>query len=294
MSVFAYQAMTASLLLTLAAGCLATHALLSREAHLRRLLGEGHAAPKSPRSPWAAPVPLIQGWALGVLLCGLGLVVGLALGRGGGAALGLAGGAGATLLVRALRFGRARAQLRRDFTAFLRDVHLATTAGELALGAVRVARDRTTGPLRAWLDQVVAGCQAGASLHEAFVPPPLLRGASEHLGLWQALTLHADTGCSLSELLMEVVDEADRARLRRDELAAKAADARGSARILALVPVALVLYLSLWDRWALAPLLEEPAGRVGFVAGVLLWASGILLVWRLQVPPYELGERGRA
>lgn len=285
--------------LVLAASLLVLAAVHNRERRLRAAVGHDypglavawgkHHAGIGPRRPAnqargrpvqaAARTGLygLGGGAVGALLLGAsGFLPGVGCGLVAAAAAGLSG----------LR--RRADQLDEGFRQFVRDVQLNAAGGELAGRSIAEAASRVRGPLREALDLVVAGWQAGAPLEEALSRMPVLRRCQEYWGFLQAVWLHGQTGASLAELVGAVIETGDEVRLRRGELAAKAADARWTARILALVPPGLFLFLYLADHGAWRGLLQDPATRGGAIAGACLWAAGLLVVARLQVPPTEL------
>jgi Flp pilus assembly protein TadB len=230
-----------------------------------------------------------QGLAMLAGLGCAGLVAGLLVGGSGGGVWGLAGGlAGAGAIGGAAARRRAE-QLSDGFRAFVRDVQVNAAGGELAGRAIAQAALRTRGDLRAALDRVVAGWQAGAPLEEALSSLPALAPCQECWSFLQSVWLHCQTGASLAELVGAVVDQSDEARLRQGELAAKAADARWTARVLTVVPPALALYLSYGDQLAWAAMRDDQAGRAGALLGGVLWLMGVLVVGRMQAPPAEFG-----
>jgi tight adherence protein B len=128
--------------------------------------------------------------------------------------------------------------------------------------------------------------QAGQPLLMALSGQQELTLLPEYRCLLQALWLHNETGASLSSLLADVVDRAEESLHLQRELAAKLGEARWTARVLEVVPVALYAYMQLTDPGALVPLREDAFGRQALWLGAGLWLLGMAVLARMQRPPH--------
>ncbi len=175
--------------------------------------------------------------------------------------------------------------LARQAHGVLSEMHLAASGGETPASALAQATARTKEPLRSLLTNVLRAHAAGESLVVA------LERAHHQAKCWElgmlvdAVRLQADTECSLSQLLAEIVERADEALVSRRELTAKLGEAQWTARVLALVPVCLAGYLAAARPWALEPLTADPVGKACLTLGGLLWLGGIAFTGYLQRPP---------
>lgn len=259
--------------------------------------GTAHTGRYPPRRPAVEAARRILGLDLSLAgLCGLfGLSAVTGLGFAELAGLwgwqSLAGAAAGPLVLIAWRLNvmsRQAEALSRQTHGVLHEMHLAAAGGETPTKAFAQALTRTKEPLRPLLYEAFRAHAAGEPLVLALGRLGQLARCWEYRMLLDALRLHAETECSLNQLLAETVERADEALLSRCELRAKLGEARWTAWILALVPVFLVAYMALFNPWAIAPLTEDPAGRSGLFLGGLLWLGGIVIAGRLQRVPDRL------
>lgn len=176
-------------------------------------------------------------------------------------------------------------RLRREVEQGLEDVlsevgeHL--RAGESLVQALRHAAEGTVRP--PWpelLRQVMERYERGTPLPEALSSLTGLGGPAVNLAV-QAMCFHYRSGGGLGEVLLRLADDAREARLFQNEVGARTAEARWTAFTLAVLPVLLVMYFGFAAPGLVAPLLVEPAGRVGAAYAAFSWLSGLWLVRRL-------------
>ncbi len=259
------------------------------EALRRRIIGSGQGIPSDSRGCSAEEKrPAVRGWPLWLLGLWPAWLGGVLL---GGPHIGIAIAASAvfgyaTWLAVASR--RRKRQLAIAVQSLVRDLYLLASSGDTAARCLRLAADRCAEPLRSLLRPALLGIQAGQGVRDAVMGIKALAPISEYMDLAQALWLHLETGASLSSLLAESAERADEAALLRSETDAKLTEARSTARVLALVPVAVAAYLCAFNREAIMPLVKDPAGKLALAAGLVLWLVGVAVVWRIQVPPSEL------
>jgi len=173
-------------------------------------------------------------------------------------------------------------------SSFLRELHLSAAAGETASRSLAHACERAPEPLHSLLHQAWLAVQAGEDMATAYGRLQPLVASASYQGFVYALWLHEKTGASLGELLGVVLDQADEALLAQGELSARLAEARWTARVLAVIPVALLVFLRLAQPDLVLPLASDPIGRQALAVGFCLWLAGIGVSTQMQRPPRGL------
>lgn len=201
--------------------------------------------------------------------------------------------AAATLLAGVLMASQRHARrfrlIREGLWTFLRDLQMIASSGDGAVRCLQRAVARTGGPLADVLNPAILAIQAGIPPYEALAGIEDLRTSERYGDLLQAVWLHVETGASFVRLLEECVRRGEDAAFLRGELDAKLAEARWTARVLSLVPLAVVAYMVVFSPFALTPMLADPAGVAALAAGAVLWAVGLVVVARMQRPPADVG-----
>lgn len=105
------------------------------------------------------------------------------------------------------------------------------------------------------------------------------------------VALSHDLGGGLASTLERLAAQSRRQRLLQAFIAAKTADARVSAVVLAAAPCVLTSYLWLFRRELLAPLWTDPIGSVAAVYALLSWLAGILVIRRLLARIHQAAEQ---
>lgn len=181
---------------------------------------------------------------------------------------------------RSLRSRRAERQ-RRELISSQLSPALSMIVGNLrigrnVLGAVAEVTDAVPEPLQSILLEIVTDVRLGGSVEDV-VMRIAEREANPHLKVVaSALSLHAQHGGSLVEILESVtesIEEED--RLQRD-IRSLTADARLSAIVLMVMPIVAIVVVTLLSPGYMAPLVTEPAGQAMSVSAVVLGAFG----WR--------------
>lgn len=146
--------------------------------------------------------------------------------------------------------------------------------GRNVLGAISEITEAVPEPLQSILREIVTDVRLGGSVEEV-VMRIAEREANPHLKVVaSALSLHAQHGGSLVEILESVtesIEEED--RLQRD-IRSLTADARLSAIVLMVMPVVAVVVVTLLSPGYMAPLVTKPAGQAMSVSAVVLGAVG--------------------
>ncbi len=237
----------------------------------RLTLGARARAVGGRRSPWAVAAQLpVRRAALGAL-AGLVAV--------GPAAAVLGGVAGAVSpRVQRMRAARGRARLMDEQVPdVLRSIAAAVRAGRSLPQALEAARDEAREPIRAALDTALARIAVGTPVDDAV--GVFARAAGSPLAAVAAETIRVGrrSGGNFPLILDTAVASAtERLRIARDRHAATA-QARMSALVVGLMPVAFYGLVGSSARAGLARMLEDPVGWLVLAAGVALELAGV--VW---------------
>lgn len=170
-----------------------------------------------------------------------------------------------------IRLGR-RPRATGELPSLLLDVAAGLRSGLDLPMALRHASGN--GRLGARLRQAVEAYDLGASLEDA-LQSVLAPEGDEGQAVARVFQVHGRTGGQLAPMLVVMAEALERRRLVHREMAARSAEARYSAALLASLPPLLLLGLSRW-----APAMAEPLWRTGIGHAALLYAG---VSWALGV-----------
>ncbi len=231
---------------------------------------------------WAAGIELTERhlWIWGPGLAVLALLAWVVAGLLAAVILVLLALGGLQLLL-GLRTARRRRLMLEQLPAFLEHVVRMISAGTSLAVAIQEASRDTPDPLGHLLAQLERQLQLGAALDDA------LDRVTEGLGLREldmvalALRVHQRYGGSVVDLLRGVTRAVrDRDRMQR-EFHAMTAETRTSALILGSMPLALAVYVMLFNPAYLGSMWNDPAGRGLLLAAAGLQLVGSWLLWRM-------------
>lgn len=181
----------------------------------------------------------------------------------------------------AIAFRRARREAEGGLDDVLVEVAEHLRAGYSLVQALRQAAEGGVKP--PWphlLKEVLERYEQGVTLPEALSTLERMGGQSVNLAV-QAIRFHYRSGGNLGEVLLRLADDLREARLLRGEVEARTAEARWTAFIVAVIPFVLATYFGMSNPGWVAPLLDDPAGRLGAAYAAVSWLTGVLLVHRL-------------
>lgn len=174
---------------------------------------------------------------------------------------------------------RAR-ELERGMPEAIRLLCIALDAGSSLVKALEYAARNCDEPLAGELSRVVWDVQAGQGFDEAMEHLRARTGGTEFAYLAVAMEIQHRSGGSLGEVLRSVSSMLrQNAELDRD-LRSKTAQARLSARVVACMPVVLLLILTLLTQNYLGLFFSSPLGVLMFASACALELLGIVLVRR--------------
>ena len=172
------------------------------------------------------------------------------------------------------------AAVRAGMPEAIRLLCISLASGSSLIRALEYAAANTTGPLGEELRRVVWDLQAGQGFAEAMENLRARTGGSEFAYLAVAMEIQYAAGGSLGAVLESVSDSLRQAVELEEELYAKTAQARLSARLVCLMPIALLAVLTLLSPGYISPFFSSAFGVVIFIAGILMEVGGVLLVRR--------------
>jgi tight adherence protein B len=97
-----------------------------------------------------------------------------------------------------------------------------------------------------------------------------------------SVVLQHETGGNLIELLEQIAHTIRERDKFRGKVAALTAESKTSGAIMAALPLFVVLVISGSNPGYLRLLAEDPTGRMIALAGILLWLTGGLWLYRLS------------
>ena len=183
-------------------------------------------------------------------------------------------------------------ELRAGMPEMLRLMCIALDSGCSLSQALSHAARNCTGPLASELERAVWDMEAGQGFDEAMEKLRCRTGGPEFSYLSVALEIQHQTGSSLSEVLASVSQSlADVAELE-ESLATCTAQGRLSAKVVSIMPFALLAVLSLISPGYVSAFFESALGIVMLAVAVLLEAAGVLLVRRALAVDVSSGAIG--
>lgn len=217
------------------------------------------------------------------------VLVGFLAGRAASStAIGMAGallGAGAPLITLRLLNRRGEQAMLNSLPGFLERVAHSLRADVSALAALSEAHQESRSPLREEIGGVLAEVEAGNSLHTAL---DRWRSRQDHSAVnlaVAALSIGAAAGGRRAQALDGVAETLRNARNFRSELAAQSLQARLSALIIVLLPLAFLALDLLIGGDTLSFLFGSPLGLICLAAGIGLDAAAYVWMRRIARLP---------
>ena len=171
-----------------------------------------------------------------------------------------------------------RQQLRSAMPEALRSLCMALDAGNSLVRALEHAADSCSEPMAGELKRAVWDLDAGQGFDEAMEHLRTRTGGSEFAYLAVAMEIQHRTGGSMNEVLQSVSQSLQQAAQLEEELRTKTTQARLSARVVAVMPLALLAIITLLSPGYFAQFFSNAFGVVMFCMAVLLECVGVLLV----------------
>jgi tight adherence protein B len=225
-------------------------------------------------------------WVLlqALVTIGGGIALFIALGPPG-AVLGLVLGFLATLLYQTARVDRRANRFAEHLPDALQLVIGSLKSGFALPQALDALVSEATDPIRAEFGRALAEHRLGADLADALERVAQRTGSDDLVWAVMCIRIQREVGGNLAEVLQTTVDTMrERSRLRR-HVHALSAEGRLSAWVLIALPLSLGLFMFVFRRRYVAPLVTDPTGVTMLVGGSLLFIVGV--VWIIRVIKVE-------
>ncbi len=174
---------------------------------------------------------------------------------------------------------------RKDFVNQLSDC-LTTVANALRAGfsflqAMELISKEMEPPISEEFAQTIREMKLGTRMEDALETMDVRVGCPDFSLVIAAVLIQHQVGGNLAQILDTISSTInERIRMRR-EVMALTAQGRASGWVLALLPVALAAILSIINPSYLAPLWEDPIGRVAIGAALVLELIGFFVIKRI-------------
>jgi len=225
-------------------------------------------------------------WVLlrALVTIGGGVALFVALGPAG-AVLGLVLGFVATMLYQTSRVDRRSSRFADQLPDALQLVIGSLKSGFALPQALDALISEAPEPVRAEFGRALAEHRLGADLPDALERVAQRTGSDDLVWAVMGIRIQREVGGNLAEVLQTTVDTMrERSRLRR-HVRALSAEGRLSAWVLIALPLGLGLFMFVFRRSYMTPLMTDPTGITMLVGGSLLFVLGI--VWLLRVIKVE-------
>lgn len=170
------------------------------------------------------------------------------------------------------------ALLKRQMPDALRLLCIALDAGSSLVKALAYAAENVDEPLASELKRTVWDLEAGQGFDEAMSHLRERTGGSEFSYLAVAMEIQHQSGGSLSDVLQTISGSLRKSAELGESLRTQTTQGRLSARVVAAIPVAIVLLFSLFSPGYLASFVSSPLGAVLLVLAVALELVGVFWV----------------
>jgi tight adherence protein B len=202
-----------------------------------------------------------------------------------GALLGLALGFLATMLYQTIRVDRRESRFSDQLPDALQLVIGSLKSGFALPQALDALVSESPEPIRSEFGRAMAEHRLGADLADALERMAQRTGSHDLVWAVMCIRIQREVGGNLAEVLQTTVDTMrERSRLRR-HVRSLSAEGRLSAWVLIALPLFLGLFMFVFRRSYMVPLVTDPTGVTLLVAGSLLFVLGV--IWLVRVVKVE-------
>lgn len=181
---------------------------------------------------------------------------------------------GGSLLFIRMRGGRRKGRFEAQIGDILALLASSLRAGLSLLQGFEAVSDQVDEPAKSELKRVVAGGRMGQSIPGALADVADKMESAEFATLATAIDVQSEIGGNLAEIIDIAADNIRERIGFRLEVKAMTSEGRTSALVLAVIPVALVIILSVIDPGYMATLYHSPGGRIALIAAAVLEIGG--------------------
>lgn len=179
-----------------------------------------------------------------------------------------------------VKSSRRDGQLRREMPQVIRLLCISLDSGASLVQALEYAAEGSNGQMSRELKRAVWDLESGRSFSEAMKSLRRRTNGSEFDCLIVAMEIQHMCGGSLGAILESVSQMLQQTADLEEELVTKTTQARLSAKVVALMPLVVLLLLSLASPGFLGQFFESAAGVALLILALLLEAVGVVLVRR--------------
>lgn len=181
-------------------------------------------------------------------------------------------------------------QLRREMPQVIRLLCISLDSGASLSQALEYAAEGSTGTMSRELKRAVWDLESGRSFSEAMGSLRRRTGGGDFDCLIVAMEIQHKCGGSLGAILESVSQMLQQTADLEEELVTKTTQAQLSARVVALMPITVLLLLSVVSPGFLAQFFGSAAGVALLILALLLEAIGVALVRKTLASGLEAGK----
>ena len=185
-------------------------------------------------------------------------------------------------------------EFERGLPEVLRLLCIALESGSSLVMALRYAADNCDEPLSSELKRTVWDIEAGQGFDEAMKKLRRRTGGAEFAYLAVAMEIQHTSGGSLTDILASVSEMLQQSADLKEELQTKTTQGRLSSRIVAIMPFALLVILSVFSPGYLGAFFESAFGIFLLALALLLEIAGVVLVRRSLAIDFSVDIEERA
>lgn len=173
-------------------------------------------------------------------------------------------------------------RLRNEMPEAIRFLCIALDSGSSLIQAFKYAAQNCNNPLAHELQNTVWDLEAGQSFDEAMQKLKARCKSSEFAYLAAAMEIQHCSGGSMSIILQSVSESLQQSTALEQKLATKTAQARLSARIVAIMPFALLVLLIIFSPGYMGMFFSSALGILMLVCAFCLEFAGLFLIRRFM------------
>lgn len=231
---------------------------------------------------WRAGIDITAGQLNSGFLCLLVFAISAALLKGIVVAVSLVLIAIIGIYLWVLRKARARINLILvQLPLFLDQVLRAISTGRSMESALNVAAEETPNPLKEVIDRVTRAHELGADLGESIQETADIYQINELYLFAMAIRINRVYGCSVRDLLQNVIKMIHDRDIAQRELQALTGETRFTAWVLALIPPAMAMYIMYMNPTYLENMWQDPSGKIALIIAATLECTGVFVIWRM-------------
>lgn len=185
-----------------------------------------------------------------------------------------------------------RRQLRNSMPQAIRLLCIALDSGASLNQALAYAAQNSSGAIARELKRAVWDVKAGKSFQEAMESLRMRTGEGEFACLSVAMEIQHSCGGTLSTILASVSQMLEQSASLEDELVTKTTQAQLSAKVVAVMPIVVLVLLTLVSPGFIGQFFQTAAGVAILLLAALLEVAGAILVKRSLAIDTGVGAMG--